>query len=73
LANFSLGSYGLIEFSLVYNEGEEHLVVNVIKAKVSRVYINFLMNEKNWSHDENEILLMSFSIYCPVFCMNEYW
>jgi hypothetical protein len=28
------GSHGLIEFSLVYNESDEHLLVNVIKAKV---------------------------------------
>ena len=31
---FFTGSHGLIEFSLVYNESDEHLLVNVIKAKV---------------------------------------
>ena len=33
------GSYGLIEFSLSYDEPEEHLVVNVIKAKVLPVHL----------------------------------
>ena len=31
------GSYGIIEFSMSYDESDNHLLVNVIKAKVRKV------------------------------------
>ena len=37
-SNISLGSHGLIEFSLAYDESSQDLLVNVIKAKVSQLY-----------------------------------
>ena len=41
------GTYGTIEFSMSYDEAEEHLVINVVKAKVSeQLVVEKMMESK---------------------------
>ena len=40
------GTYGTIEFSMSYDEAEEHLVINVVKAKVSEQVVEKMMESK---------------------------
>ena len=41
------GTYGTIEFSMSYDEAEEHLVINVVKAKVREQVVGKMMGIEN--------------------------
>ena len=45
------GTYGTIEFSMSYDEAEEHLVINVVKAKVSEQLVVEKMIESKMHSD----------------------